>query len=108
MSQEWLNNLVVGDVVFVESSCTEVPQPLKVIRTTKTLIILCNDQKFRRCGGGRQGTVHYGSIIVSPTPEGWVRVYRYRGLCRLKGFEWGELSSEQLGSVLDLLGTMTA
>lgn len=80
--KEWVQQLKVGDTVFVSQSYGYVPRQAKVKRLTKTQIILDPyDEKFNRLnglsiGGGKWNIQH----LIQPTEK----VYKEINLERLK------------------------
>ena len=68
--KEWLQNLKEGDLVYVSQSYGRAAVPEKVVKTTRTQIVLSHDRRFRKVNGLMIGGRCYAHLL-EPTKERW-------------------------------------
>lgn len=98
---KWLENLQVGDEVYV--STTDSRDYLtKVVRFTKTLIVTTNDGKFKRSGEAPGEWTR--SHILEPTEERKLKLTQEKYARLLTSYRgWQQLPLETLKAVYNLL-----
>lgn len=69
MSDDWLSNLKVGDVVIVHGSGLHGDSIDKVAKLTKTQIVLERGSRFRRSDGCQPGDGYHMGHLGKPSKE---------------------------------------
>ena len=69
-NEAWIENLKIGDVVFVSRNSGYLPEKDRVARITPTQIVLNHESKFRKDSGHSVGTTTWNHrMLLEPTPE---------------------------------------
>lgn len=99
--KEWLNNLKVGDPVFIDDSCSMGGKAIiaQVKRLTKTQIVV-GATKYRKDDGGQiGGSSYFRTRLEFPTPVRIAEVRRQVLIRRLGNVRWEKHSLELLEQI---------
>ena len=106
MSENWIDDLTVGDSVIVAGSRYHPDYIAQVERFTKTQIVVKNARsKFRRSDGREiGGDVWSNQVIEIATPERIEKIKMAKRRSRLINFvmdiDWNDVSAEKLEKIV--------
>lgn len=75
---EWLNGLKAGDEVYVSGRYGALGSISKVLRTTKTQILISEYDRFRKINGREMGNSWGARYLSQPTDERRAQIYERR------------------------------
>ena len=111
MSSNWLESLKLNSIVVVHrSGFSQISTLQKVVRFTKTQIILDCNEKFNRETGGRvgSGSLFFGTRLGEPTDDIVIQLTNEKQKrilnIQLESFNSRQLTTEQVRELSKLLG----
>lgn len=103
IDKEWLQNLKPGDLVLISGETRA-----KVVRLTKTLIILDNKLRFKKSNGREPGDHSWGWVDIQQPTQDAIDQISQRDLAEyFRQYPWKSVSLKSLRSVYSLVPKRT-